>query len=104
MGEKKYKVIISDRSMRMLGEHIRFLAKADKAAAIQTKKSLMDAMKSLSHMPNRFPFVSAPHLIPNKYHKMYVPNWYLILYQIQDDKVCIDYILDCRKDYQWLIS
>ena len=39
----------------------------------------------------------------NKYHKMFVANWYLILYQIQDDTVFIDYILDCRQDYSWLI-
>lgn len=29
-------------------------------------------------------------------------NWYLVLYQIRDDTVYIDYILDCRKDYNWL--
>lgn len=39
----------------------------------------------------------------NKYHKMFVAKWYLLLYQIQDDAVYVDYILDCRKDYSWLI-
>lgn len=40
---------------------------------------------------------------PNKYHKMFIEKWYLVLYQIQDDTVYVDYILDCRKDYNWLI-
>lgn len=35
--------------------------------------------------------------------KMFIEKWYLILYQIQDDTVYVDYILDCRKDYSWLI-
>ncbi len=40
----------------------------------------------------------------NKYHKMFVANWYLILYQIQDDTVYVDYILNCRKGYGWLLQ
>ena len=32
-----------------------------------------------------------------------VAKWYLVLYQIQDDTVYVEYILDCRKDYSWLI-
>lgn len=35
--------------------------------------------------------------------KMFVAKCYLVLYQIQDDTVHVDYILDCRKDYHWLI-
>lgn len=30
-------------------------------------------------------------------------KWYLVLYQIQDSTVYVEYILDCRKDYSWLI-
>ena len=94
---------MSDRSMRILGEHITFLAKVNKSAAARTKKTLIDTMQSLSQMPNRFPFLSSAYLPSNKYHKMYVANWYIVLYQIRDDTVFIDYILDCRKDYQWLV-
>lgn len=35
---------------------------------------------------------------------MYVPKWYLVLYQIKDDTIFVDHILDCRKDYDWLIN
>lgn len=103
MGEHRYKVVVSDRTMRMLGEHIAFLAKVNKSAAAKTKKALIDAIQSLSRMPNRFPFLSSPYFPSNKYHKMYVANWYIVLYQIRDNEVLIDYILDCRKDYQWLV-
>ncbi len=99
---KKYKVIVSDRAKSMLGTHMRFMAQASRDAAIAKKKELMTAIRSLSQMPQRFPFFEEMYITPNKYHKMFVEKWYLVLYQIQDDTVYVDYILDCRKDYSWL--
>ncbi len=99
---RKYKVIVSDRAKRMLGTHIRFMAQASREAAVAKKKELMSAMRSLSQMPQRFPFFEEMYITPNKYHKMFVEKRYLILYQIQDDTVYVEYILDCRKDYSWL--
>ena len=101
---RKYKVIVSDRAKRMLGTHIRFMAQVSKEAATAKKKEIMVAMRSLSHMPQRFPFFEELYITPNKYDKMFVEKWYLVLYQIQDDKVYVDYILDCRKDYSWLVK
>ena len=103
MSDKKYKVIVSDRAKRMLGTHIRFLAQVNKDAAVVKKKELVTAMRSLESMPQRFPFFEEEYIPSNKYHKMFVEKWYLVLYQIQDDTVYVDYILDCRKDYSWLI-
>lgn len=100
---KKYKVIVSDRAKRMLGTHILFMAQVNKEAAASKKKEIMSAMRSLTQMPQRFPFFEELYISPNKYHKMFVEKWYLILYQIQDDTVYVDYIIDCRKDYSWLI-
>lgn len=101
--DKKYKVIVSDMAKQMLGTHIRFMAQVNKEAAITKKKELMSAIRSLDHMPQRFPFFEETYIPPNKYHKMFIANWYLVLYQIQDDIVYVDYILDCRKNYSWLI-
>ena len=103
MSDKKYKVIVSDRAKRMLGTHIRFMAQVNKDAAKTKKQELMEAMCSLERMPQRFPFFEEAYIPPNKYHKMFVAKWYLVLYQIQDDTVYVDDILDCRKDYSWLI-
>lgn len=102
-GNKKYKVIVSDRAKTMLGIHIRFMAQVNKEAAAAKKKEIMSALRSLSQMPQRFPFFEEMYITPNKYHKMFIEKWYLVLYQIQDDIVYVDYILDCRKDYSWLI-
>lgn len=105
MGENsKYKVIVSDRAKRMLGTHIRFMAQVNKQAAAEKKKEVMAAIRSLEQMPQRFPFFEELYITPNKYHKMFIEKWYLILYQIQDHTVYVDYILDCRKDYSWLMK
>ena len=103
MADKKYRVIVCERAKRMLVTHIRFVAQVNKEAAIAKKKELMTAMRSLESMPQRFPFFEETYIPPNKYHKMFVAKWYLVLYQIEDDTVYVDTILDCRKDYSWLI-
>ena len=102
VSNSKYKVIVSDRTKRMLGTHIRFMAQVNKQTAAK-KKEIMTAMRSLSQMPQRFPFFEELYITPNKYHKMFIEKWYLVLYQIQDDTVYVEYILDCRKDYSWLV-
>jgi len=101
---QKYNVIVSQRAENMLKEHIAFLASANKSAARNTRDRLIDAFNSLESMPNRFPFFNEEYITPNKYHKMYVENWYLVLYQVKDDTVFIDYVIDCRQDYDWLIK
>lgn len=87
----------------MLETHIRFLAQVNKDAARRNKAQIIDALKSLSYMPQRFPFLNESYLPQNKYHKMFVENWYLVIYQIRDDNVYVDYILDCRSDCSWFL-
>ena len=98
------KVIVSDRAKRMLGTHIRFMAQVDKEAAAAKKKEIMAAMRSLSRIPQRFPYFEELYITPNKYHRMFIEKRYIILYQIKDDTVYVEYILDCRQDYSWLIK
>ncbi len=103
MSTDRYSVIISDRAKSMLGVQLKFIARVNKDAALKTKEDLIDAIRSLQQMPQRFPFFEAPYIPPNKYHKLFVPKWYLVVYQIRDDTVYVDYIVDCRKDYGWLL-
>ncbi|KJS21720.1 MAG: plasmid stabilization protein [Clostridiaceae bacterium BRH_c20a] len=98
-----YKVFVSDRSRKVLANHVRFLAQKSPSAARKLKNELMDAIRSLHQMPERFSFLEAEFIPPNKYHKMFVEKWYLILYQIKDQTVYVDYIVDCRQDYGWLV-
>ena len=99
----QYKVIISDKAKSMLGMHIRFLAQVNKSAAVKLKNRLVAEIRSLEDMPQRYPFFNENYIPPNKYHKLFIENWYLVLYQIKDDTVYVDWIVDCRQDYQWLL-
>ena len=100
----KYKVVISDRAKEMLGMNIRLLAQVNKTAATKLKSRLVEEIRSLQDMPQRYPFFNENYIPANKYHKLYVENWYLVLYQIKDDTVYVDWIVDCRQDYQWLLK
>ncbi|ADI01825.1 MAG TPA: type II toxin-antitoxin system RelE/ParE family toxin [Syntrophothermus lipocalidus] len=101
--KRQYKVIVSDRARQLLACHVLFLAQKSPTAARKVKNNLMDAIRSLHQMPERFPFLEAEFIPPNKYHKMFVEKWYLVLYQIKDRTVYVDYIVDCRQDYRWLL-
>jgi plasmid stabilization system protein ParE len=103
--EKKpqYKVIVSDRARQMLVGHVFFLAQKSPTATRRVKNALIDAIRSLSTIPKQFPFLNTGFILQNKYHKMFFGKWYLILYQIRDQTVYIDYIVDCRQDYRWLV-
>lgn len=103
MSDKKYKVIISDRAMSMLASHVRFLAQVSTKAALKLKNEIIKEAKALDYMPESYPFLMSEYIPPNKYHKKLVSKRYLLIYQIAGDTVYIDYVIDCRQDYQWLI-
>jgi hypothetical protein len=65
---------------------------------------LIRAFHPLETMPERFPFFDEEYIPKNQYHKMFVEKWYLVLYQIKGQTVYIDYIIDCRQDYRWLLK
>ena len=100
---RKYSVVVSTAAKQMLGTHIRFIAQVSKESALTQKRQIMAALRSLENMPDRYPFFDAPFIRSYKYHKMFIGKYYLALYQIQDNSVYVDYILDCRKDYKWLL-
>jgi hypothetical protein len=99
-----YKIIVSDKAKQLLGFHIKFLANVNKESAKKTKTRIIEGIRSLEKMPARYPFLNEQYIPQNKYHKMLVENRYLIIYQIKDNAVFVDYILDCRQDYGWLIK
>lgn len=100
---KKYKVIISDSSKEMLKTHINHIAQLNKSAAVAKKKAIMTALRSLAWMLQRFPFFEEIHIPPNKYRKMVISNYYIVLYQIQQDTVYVDYIFHCRNDFSRIL-
>jgi len=100
---QQYRIEVSDRAKTMLGTHAKFLAQKSPSAAREMKVKILTAIRSLSSMPERCPFFDGEFVPRNKYHKMVVDNRYLILYQIKDRMVFVDYIIDGRQDYNWLV-
>lgn len=103
MDDKHYKVIISERAKEMLIKHIHFLAEVNLEAADRLREEIIAAAKSLQHFPKRNSWLSDPLLSANKYRKLIINKRYLLIYQIKDDTVYIDYIKDCRQSYRWLL-
>ena len=103
MCDKKYKVIISRRAADELIAHIGFLARVSQEAAEKLRREVIDAVRELEFMPERNPRVVADELPYGKCRKKLVAKRYLLIYQIKNKNVFVDYILDCRSDYQWLL-
>lgn len=101
--DKRYHVIISERAGEMLVQHARFLAQASVQAADNLRIDIVEAAKSLQEFPERGSWLTDPLLPANKYRKILVDKRYLLIYQVKDDTVYIDYIVDCRQDYAWLV-
>ncbi len=104
MSDLQYSVIVSDKAKKMLAEHIAFLAKVNKEAAKRIKKTIIEKLRTLETYPQKFPFFEAEFIPCNKYRKLFIQPTYLVLYQIKDSTVFVDFILDCRKDYSFLIQ
>lgn len=98
----KYKVLVSPKAKEMLDEHIEFLAQVNEASERNKKNEIMKGLRSLSNMPARFPLFESKYIKSGKYHKMYIEKWYLVLYQIIEGTVYVEYIIDCRENYKWL--
>ncbi len=89
MPDKSYKVIISDKAMSMLTNHVRFLAQVSVKAANKLKSDLIKEMGELSYMPEGYPWLISEFIPANKYRKKPVCKRYLLIYQIVGDTVYI---------------
>lgn len=99
----KYQVIVSEQAKRMLISHAVFLAQVSPEAAERLVDSFETAANSLDTMPSRCPWLTGDYIPKNSYHFFVFEKRYLIIFQIQDDIVYIDYVVDSRQDYGWLI-
>ncbi|CAM4355498.1 type II toxin-antitoxin system RelE/ParE family toxin [Paenibacillus alkaliterrae] len=100
---RSYTVIISDKASAMLVSHARFLAQVSVEAAQNLIDDFKASAKSLERLPDRNPWLSDSALPINKYRKLLLCKRYLLIYQIKDSMVFVDYVVDCRQDYGWLL-
>ena len=100
---RHYTVIISNEATQMLVSHTRFLAQVSENAALNLIAEFSKKAKSLEEFPDRNPWFSDPSIPYQKYRKLLISNRYLLIYQVKRGTVYVDYIVDCRQDYGWLL-
>lgn len=102
-GNNRFSVIVSIKAAEMLTDHARFLANVSEEAARNFIEEFQRAAKSLELLPERNSWLTDLTLPTYKYRKLVFSKRYMIIYQIKANKVYLDYVLDCRQDYKWLI-
>lgn len=100
---KQFKIEVSERAKRNFGKIISYIAIENSSYARKVKAELTASIKSLCKFPERFPFLEGEFIPYNKYHKLVVKGNFIVLYIVQDDIVRVEYVVDCKQDYQWLI-
>ena len=101
--QSKYNVIVSSQATHMLVSHAAFLAQVSPEAAERLTLDFEKTAKSLEIMPHRCPWLSGEYIPKNSYRYILFGKRYLLIFQIQDNNVYVDYVVDCRQDYRWLI-
>lgn len=104
MQNKVYKVTISKRASDLLVHQVAFMAQVSKPAAHRLKQAFTEGAKSLQSMPQRCPRVSFDDITYSNYRKLIFADHYIILYQIIGDTVHVEYVVDARQDYQWMLG
>ena len=102
---EKYKVIVSKRAAQMLVESASFLAKVSVPAAERRLVSEFEkTISSLETMPRRCPLFNAEYIPKNRYRYIIFEKRYCALFMVTEDRVYVDYVIDCREDYSWLLK
>lgn len=101
--QSKYRVIVSERATQMLVSQVAFLAQVSPEAAQRLTVEFEKAAHSLETMPQRCPWFSGEYIPKNAYRFISFEKRYMIIFQIIDDTVYADYVVDGRQDYGWLI-
>ncbi len=104
MANELYNVVISKQARQMLVSCAAFLAKVSVPAAERLVSSFEEAANSLKQMPQRCPWLTNDFIPRNTYRYLVFEKRYLMIYQTKDNTVFVDYIVDCRQDYGWLLK
>lgn len=104
MGQlSKYNVIISKKATQMLVSHAAFWAQVSVSAAERLTAEFEKVAKSLEYMPQRCSWFGDEFIAPNTYRYIMFEKRYMLIFQIEDYNVYVDYVVDCRQDYRWLM-
>ena len=98
--ERKYTVLVSPKARDMLFEHASFLTQVSINSAYELFDLFEEKVDSLQIMPERCPLYTNPFIHNGRYRKLALGNYLLILFQVTNDLVHIELVIDARADYQ----
>jgi len=101
--DKQYTVIIQGPAKEMLLTHSRFLAQVSENAAIRLVEDFVSKAKTLEYLPERYPWITGSGIPHRKYRKLVFDKYYMLVFQVVENNVYIDAMVDCRQDYRWLL-
>ena len=92
-----YEVKVSQVAQNQMYSHVSFLSNVSEEASRTLKESFVESIKSLKKHPDRFSFYDNFALPLERYRKMPISPYYLVLYEITNKVVYVDYIIDTRQ-------
>lgn len=99
-----YRVVISKRAAQQLVNHAAFAAQLDEKLARKLVSDFQQAAASLERFPFRNPIMRSEVFTVEKYRKLIFDRYHILLYQIKEQTVYVEYVIDGRQDYQWLLT
>jgi len=102
-GGKIFEVNVTDTAWNQMIGHARFLANVNADAARRLVDEFVEKADTLTHMPERCPWLSHDMIPFQKYRKLLFGKHYMALYEIRGNMVYITAVVDCRQDYGWLL-
>ena len=94
----KYEVIVSRRADAMLIQHAKFLARVSVPAAKRMVSEFELILDSLENNPYQYPVDDDCNLPKGMYRKALFCKWYKVLFIVNDGKVFLDAVVDCRQN------
>jgi len=98
-----YNVEVTNTAWEHLMEHTRFIANVSRSAATQFVADFREITGSLSEMPERCSWLQHSEIPFEKYRKIMIDKYHMVLFQISGKTVYITAVVDCRKEYSWLL-
>lgn len=93
----KYTVIAAGKVDAQLLRHMEFLARVSIPAAQRFRDEYAAVLDRLEENPYQFALDTDPNLPEGVYHKAIFSRWYKALFQIEDNTVYLDAVVDCRQ-------
>ena len=99
-----YSIEVFANATQMLVSHAAFLAKVSPNAANRLIEAFEEAANSLEIMPNRCPWLVDENIPRYTYRYLTFEKRYMLVYQVIDSTVYIDYVLDSRQDNSYFVN